>query len=1109
MDEAAVETVRPDPTTRARTGAAAALGAVGLGAIALLAGAWVVRIDAANSLLRSAMTEHGVRGEWTLTRLDPAGARLESVRLGQPGSPDFQARAIELDFAWGFAPHLSAVTVEGGVLRGRWTGETFDFGDVGQLVRPGPSAERKHLPRLALEIRGLRLAIATPAGEVLARLEASGRITEDFRADATLISSSGAGAAGKFDGLEGALVVTTQPKTLVARLDARANSVNGPWGKAERIALTGGGAVGVDLSKAGGDLTVRVDRWSSADMAVSGLSIRASGAGESGGRQSEPDRWRAEVRNEADLISVRGAAVNSFVMELAITGDAANGEGGWSLRSARTEAGGFSGALDSKGRLRVRGVSVSGDGAIAVRAARATNPGRLLRPLDAFGATPLGPLLASARPALSQAATAIDVNAPLAFSFADGAGATRGAGPPEIRSASGARLALAPPKDAPPWQVTFPGGFLSAAGDLQLQGGDLPTLRIRRFALDRSPTSLDLAGHFEAPRWRAGKSAVQVDDLDFVWRGGQTGGRLTLAGDVVASGPLAGVELTDARAPLDLELETSGKAWRLVPRSRCIGVRTTAVEFVGMRFVDAPLDLCAAAGGAFAAAAANGDLTGGLSIAGAQLRGRTVGARATAIGLEFAKADIRMAGSSASPVLEATIADPVFTQATGADRVLRAQAERFEVQTAAVHRWRMHGLFVGARVADPALPFVLSDGRGNLSTDNVDGASVVRFADVEAVATNTAKPNPALEPLRIVDGEATILDGNVQGAAKVQVVGNGAPLGRLDLTHDIGRGSGQARFAAKDLTFSPDRLELDDITTAAVGVVELVEGPVDVSAHARWSADEAKVDGTIALKTIAVATKGLGPLSGISGTIAFDDLAALTTPPHQEIRVAEINPGVKVRDGVIRFQLQPNAMIALESAQFPFSNGRLSVSPTIVQIGAEETRYTIEVSDLDVAQFLRDIELKDFAATGRLQGVFPLVVTSTGARIERGVLTAAPGGGVIAYTGEAAQGASGGASKVAFDALRSFRYTDLALELNGDLDGEIVTGIRFKGVNTMPISTATLAPGMRTVGATGLPFRFNVTVRAPFRELADSARRFASPLSQLDATQGVDPAKVP
>jgi hypothetical protein len=109
------------------------------------------------------------------------------------------------------------------------------------------------------------------------------------------------------------------------------------------------------------------------------------------------------------------------------------------------------------------------------------------------------------------------------------------------------------------------------------------------------------------------------------------------------------------------------------------------------------------------------------------------------------------------------------------------------------------------------------------------------------------------------------------------------------------------------------------------------------------------------------------------------------------------------------------------------------------------------------------------------------VFTKTRGRIEGGRLEAAPGGGTIAYKSAASPG---GAAGLAFDALRTFRYDNLSLELDGDLDGELVSAIKFEGVNREPVDPGSSIVPIRIVG---IPFKFNVTVRAPFMSLAQSA----------------------
>src|SRR3546814_11044165 len=59
--------------------------------------------------------------------------------------------------------------------------------------------------------------------------------------------------------------------------------------------------------------------------------------------------------------------------------------------------------------------------------------------------------------------------------------------------------------------------------------------------------------------------------------------------------------------------------------------------------------------------------------------------------------------------------------------------------------------------------------------------------------------------------------------------------------------------------------------------------------------------------------------------------------------------------------------------------------------------------------------------------------------------------------------------------------------MDGQLDGEIISNIMFNGSNDAPINpTGSAFP----VQATGLPFKFNITVRAPFRALMSTAESF-------------------
>jgi len=75
------------------------------------------------------------------------------------------------------------------------------------------------------------------------------------------------------------------------------------------------------------------------------------------------------------------------------------------------------------------------------------------------------------------------------------------------------------------------------------------------------------------------------------------------------------------------------------------------------------------------------------------------------------------------------------------------------------------------------------------------------------------------------------------------------------------------------------------------------------------------------------------------------------------------------------------------------------------------------------------------------------------------------------------------------------RYKRLTIDLDGDLDGEIVSRVRFDGTNNRPKESAQAQGlvGHLVAPLTRLPFRFNITITAPFRGLVNSAQTFVDP----------------
>jgi hypothetical protein len=362
---------------------------------------------------------------------------------------------------------------------------------------------------------------------------------------------------------------------------------------------------------------------------------------------------------------------------------------------------------------------------------------------------------------------------------------------------------------------------------------------------------------------------------------------------------------------------------------------------------------------------------------------------------------------------------------------------------------------------------------------------------------------PVFHPLIARRVEGVLSRGRLTVRGALALAGSPAQdLAGFTINHNFNSGVGQARAKASDLDFT-SKLQPYDVSELARGVVDNVRGPVDVDLYAHWTARDTTTGARASLKSISFATAALGPIEGVTGAVEIDDLGQMTTPPGQRLHIASMNPGITVENGEIVFQLKGRQRVAIERASWPFANGQLAIEPTILTLGGDETRLSLALSHIDVDALTKALNVKELTATGTVGGRFPLIFSRTKGRIENGRLEAGPDGGVIAYRGDV--GAKSGPARLAFDALRAFNYDALSIDLNGDLDGELVSAIHFSGRNREPVDAGAGPIPMRMVG---IPFKFTVTIAAPFGALARSAAGIGEPTRYLLDIQAEE-AKTP
>lgn len=665
---------------------------------------------------------------------------------------------------------------------------------------------------------------------------------------------------------------------------------------------------------------------------------------------------------------------------------------------------------------------------------------------DALGMTPLGELLAEVADRLSYAGEAFGGAAGIDIAF----GAERQQFTLDelsVRSASGANISAR--EGVTVARLADGGWAVERLGSFTMQGGGLPTAELR---LDHAG-----GGRLSMAPYRAGGSMLAIPDVIVRYEGGA----YRFTGRAMMSGPLLDGYIEGAEIPLSGRLDANGK---LSLYNSCQTVSFGRWEISALDFSRQSITLCPDRGSFVEAG------TGGFRLAGhipqLSLAGRLGGSPA-----RFAsrRVDIDSSGFSAAD-FAAVLGerdDPTrIDAATLAGRFSGSGAE---------------GNFAGLNGKVGYVPLLLEQAGGEWRFDGsrltasgsgqlLDADPVDRFLPLDA------------ENLRIVfEGDDIGATGDLNEPT------TGRRVAAIDVTHRFSTGAGSARLDTNGLRFD-EALQPDQITPLALGVVANVRGSVDGVGRIRWNDDGVSSSGEYSTQGTDLAA-AFGPVRGLSGTIRFSDLLGLETEAGQTLSVGSINPGIEVLNGIVTYRLLPDSKILVEGGTWPFAGGTLTLRPTVLDLGEERPRYlTFEMEGLEAAQLLADMEFDNLSATGTFDGVLPMVFDDKGGRIMDGKLTSREAG-TLAYVGELTYEDLSPYGNMAFQALKALRFDRLTIVMNGQIDGEIITEIKFAGVQ----QGEGALKNFLTRRLANLPFQFNVKITAPFMQLINSIRGYYDP----------------
>jgi len=1001
--------------------------AVAGGVVALgLGTVWLTRERIADDIIADQLKSLGLPGTYKIESVGPREQVLSHVVIGDPRAPDLTIERAVIEIEPRLGfPAIGRITLVSPRLYGTWTDGRVSFGSLDKVLFARREGP-KGLPALDLAVSDGRARLTGNHGPIGLRLEGAGRLDGGFAG--TLAAVAPHLQLGDCRG---------EAATLFGRLtvsDGKPN-LTGPL-RAAQVTCAGQG-LAVKRAEIGLDATLDRTLDGLAGQLKVGTAEVALGSGRANGLGGTVD---ATLRGGELTARIDGAArgvalpqVRAATLGLAATLRTRGG-------LARAEAeGDFTGA----------GLGLGAGSLAALVSSERQGQGSLIAPLlrqarEALQREGRGSKLAGGF-VLRQAGGQTSLVLPQAR-LVGGSGATLLA-LSRLHYAAGAGAGSGTPR---------------LAGNFSTGGPGLPRIDGRMEQGARGNTVVRLA----MAEYRAGNASVAVPQLT-VAQG--RSGALQLSGVARASGLLPGGQAQDLVVPIEGTRAADG-ALALWPR--CATVGFTSLAYADLVLDGRSLRLCPGPGGAIVRSDARGTRV-------------AVGAPALDLAGRLGQTPIRI---SSGPV---GYARPGGLYARTVDVLLGPQDTGTRLTLGdlkAVVGDEISGTFAGTDARIGAVPFDLTGASGQWRYADgvlVIGEGAFRLQDRAQV--------DRFEPLTATGAELSLKNNVIFANAVLREPETLREVMTVALRHDLGAARGKATLDVPGVVFD-DRLRPDMLTHALLGVVANVRGTVRGRGEIAWDGDRVRSSGRFGTDSLDFAA-AFGPATGASGTIEFTDLVNFVSKPHQRLRIASMNPGIAVTDGEVLFQLKPGSVLGVEGGTWPFLGGRLSLRPVDLRLGVAETRrYQLDISGLDAARFVAQMDLANLSATGLFDGTLPLVFDENGGRIEGGVLTSRPGAGGqpagnVAYVGALTYKDLSPVANFAFDALKSLDYRQMRIAMDGALEGDIVTRVRFDGVK----QGAGAKRNFLTRRFARLPLQFNVNLRAPFYQIITSFKSMYDP----------------
>jgi translocation and assembly module TamB len=679
--------------------------------------------------------------------------------------------------------------------------------------------------------------------------------------------------------------------------------------------------------------------------------------------------------------------------------------------------------------------------------------------LEATRPTPLGPVAARIGQEISKSARNFDVAGGIRLANFPGAGGVR-ITDATVRTATGGRAQIFGGSGI---TYKWPDGRLGFDGTLRMGGGGLPT----GFVTLRQTQAGGMTGIGNFQPYIVNGTRLALSTLRFQ---AEASGATRFSTVANLTGGFPGGQVRNLNLPIEGRVGADGGI--LVGRE-CMVVSFDFLRFEELELGRTRLPICPV-GPAIIAQPPGGELRVAGRIANPAIEGRIGGTRlrlnaqsilATQTGFTGSNVALRL-GSRSAPV------------------ILNAGNMRADFADGGLHGTLSNA---DAVIADIPIGMRDIDGTWRFANDRL-------AIDGRMLAYDREDPS-RFYPLRSNDARFVMDNGRIIATGSLRHPGTGTLVTNVSVNHNLETGAGRAELDVPGIQFGPN-LQPDDLTRLTEGVVALVRGTVTGRGQIQWSASgDVTSTGDFATRNMNLAAP-FGPVEGLTTTIHFSDLLNLETPPGQIAHARLINPGIPVRNGVIRYQILPDMLVRVERGEWPFMGGQLILHETILNFATDAPkRLTFELVGFDAKMFIDSLGFEGVEITGTFDGILPMIFDDDGGRIVGGRLVSRPPGGRFRYTGTRPD--AGIMAGVAFDLLSDLRFERLVVRMDGELDGEFATRFSIEEVSLG--EGGGLIAGLARAALRRVPLQVNLNITGPFRALIQMAQGFN------DATAVIEP----